>query len=769
MLTKPLTWAVHLEKENVVPIFSIDISPDGRCFATGGEDGVVNLWSFAKALNPASPEATFLTEVKSHEQPVNSVRFNSTGRLLASGGSDGIVAVSLKVKENEWKQLRKWHQQKLDVSEVAWGTNERTKLLASCSFDGSIVIWDVERGDAVHVITGHRNMVKGLAWDPLGQFLASQADCEGIFIWRTSDWKCVKQVSEPFEKMVEGSDHLRLSWSPNGMYLTGVQAYSLPQPYVAVLSRDRWNLEFCVVGHKSGVSISKWNPRFFLPRNQGSGERDPKKLAMCLCLGSMDHSFSMWLQTERHPILHMDGFFENRISDVAWSADGYTCLVSSRDGFVALCNFTQDDLGVAASYKVSPLDVFPSTSKMPVADNLQLWMMERNEMPNLKEIDKRSRHDTVDEAIAQASQPKRQKKAAVTEALQSRMCIKSDSVQPPQPSSSTPTKSKPLPLITMQETTHAKDKKHHKASFVHHCGKRKTSSGEWSSVKLVVENGVGEGHCTVMCFKGASEMWRDEIKGKAVAVAGNLNFKAVATDASSLHVYDDVGMQLISALQLPSSAALLISDFDWGLLSVTNCGELSLWNVKEKRLLCRASVCSLCKQSQLSTIRLISDNQPIAVLSDGNSFLYNKGLEAWTLFSDASQSQTGRQAVHAEQEVVDLTVEDLSIHAGATDVRHELEQGIMNAMDMQSPMEYRKWLIAYVQFLISRISHNGSDRNQEETKLRKICTNLLQSGNPELLDMHPVAFLKTYLLPEMMKVRDLQRLTEEICEWINRL
>ena len=118
---------------------------------------------------------------------------------------------------------------------------------------------------------------------------------------------------------------------------------------------------------------------------------------------------------------------------------------------------------------------------------------------------------------------------------------------------------------------------------------------------------------------------------------------------------------------------------------------------------------------------------------------------------------------------MDLTVEDLSIHADATDVRHELEQGIMNAMEIESPAEYRKWLIAYVQFLISRVSNNGSDRNQEETKLRKICRDLLQSDSPELLDMHPVTFLKMHLLPEMMKVRDLQRLNEEICEWMDRL
>lgn len=534
MLTKPLSWAVHLEKENVVPIFSIDISPDGRCFATAGEDGVINLWSFTKALNSATDGPSHLTEIKSHEQPVNSVRFNVTGRLLASGGSDGVVAVSVRMRENNWRPLRKWHQQKLDVSEVAWGTNAQTSLLASCSFDGSIVIWDVERGEAVKIIKGHENMIKGLAWDPLGQFLASQADCEGVFVWRTSDWKCVKCVKEPFIESMEGSDHLRLSWSPNGMYLTAVQAYSLPQPYVAVLSRDKWSLEFCVVGHKSGVSISKWNPRFFLPRGQSMESGDPNKLAMCLCLGSIDRTFSLWLQTERHPILHLDGFFENGITDVAWSADGYTCLVASRDGFVALCNFTQQDLGVAASYKVSPSDVFPSTSKMPVADNLQLWMMEQRD-GQLPDMDKRCRRPLVEDSIMQDAQPKRQKKTSSRDALLPRMSFTSHAAPQLQHTVSAKKPASSKPQKAFQDTMPS-DKRNSKASFVHPCGRKRDRTGEWVCVELVAENGTGQRLCTLTCKHGATEVWRDEVRGRAMAIAGNLNFAAVVTDSSALHV-----------------------------------------------------------------------------------------------------------------------------------------------------------------------------------------------------------------------------------------
>ena len=535
MITKPLTWAVHLEKENVVPIFSIDISPRGNAFATGGEDGVINVWSFAKAL-ASSNDASLLAEIKVHEKPVNSVRFNHTGRLLASGGSDGVVSVSAWVPsgESSWRPFRKWHQQKLDVSEVAWGTTTRRHMLASCSLDGTIVIWDVERGESCHIITGHKNMVKGVAWDPLGQFLASQADAEGVFIWRTSDWKCIQQISEPFKEAVDLSDHLRLSWSPNGMYLTGVQAHVLPQPYVAVLSRDRWNVEFCIVGHRSGVSISKWNPRFFHPRgSKDAMESDSAKLAMCLCLGSLDRSFSLWLQTEERPILHMDGFFENRISDIAWSADGYTCLVASRDGCVALCNFTEEELGAAASHQVSPMDVFPSSSKMPVAENLSLWMLEQNRgasTPAVEPQEKRGRLEVPEETGVAEMQSKRQKKVTSNEMLLSRMTLES-TPPPPLRLASKPASVQQLP----RESLRGKEKRT-KTSFLHYCGRKVMPDGSWSEVQLAVENAMSNRQCTIVCTDGSKEVWRDEISDRAVAVAGNLKFSVVATNASSLHV-----------------------------------------------------------------------------------------------------------------------------------------------------------------------------------------------------------------------------------------
>ena len=238
----------------------------------------------------------------------------------------------------------------------------------------------------------------------------------------------------------------------------------------------------------------------------------------------------------------MDGYFENRISDIAWSADGYTCLVSSRDGYVALCNFTEAELGAAADYKVSLKDVFPTSSKMPVAESLDLWMLEHNR-GNEKEVEgqeKRVRMEIVDDASAGEEPMKRQKKSKTPELLAARMAIDGAPSERPRPKTKpkttlTPRKTRSNPLEDPPQTSLTK--KQGKTSFVHSCGKMQLMDGEWVAVELYVENGLCEKRCTVVRSEGEREMWRDEIQQRAVAVSGNLHFGVVATDASSLYVH----------------------------------------------------------------------------------------------------------------------------------------------------------------------------------------------------------------------------------------
>ena len=53
-------------------------------------------------------------------------------------------------------------------------------------------------------------MVKGVTWDPIGKYMASQSDDKFLNVWRTSDWQLETQISEPFEECSGTTHVLRL-------------------------------------------------------------------------------------------------------------------------------------------------------------------------------------------------------------------------------------------------------------------------------------------------------------------------------------------------------------------------------------------------------------------------------------------------------------------------------------------------------------------------------------------------------------------------------
>lgn len=44
--------------------------------------------------------------------------------------------------------------------------------------------------------------MKGVTWDPVGRYLASQGDDLTVKIWRTADWQEEASISKPFTKVM---------------------------------------------------------------------------------------------------------------------------------------------------------------------------------------------------------------------------------------------------------------------------------------------------------------------------------------------------------------------------------------------------------------------------------------------------------------------------------------------------------------------------------------------------------------------------------------
>ena len=69
--------------------------------------------------------------------------------------------------------------------------------------------------NALCLLQGHKSFVKGLAWDPVGTYLASAADDKCVIIWRTDGWQPVATITTPFRHGFSTSTFfLRLDWAP---------------------------------------------------------------------------------------------------------------------------------------------------------------------------------------------------------------------------------------------------------------------------------------------------------------------------------------------------------------------------------------------------------------------------------------------------------------------------------------------------------------------------------------------------------------------------
>lgn len=91
-------FAVFVKLEKA--IFSIDIHPDGKRFATGGQgndSGRVVIWNLEPLVNEDAEKNKsvhkILCQLDNHLACVNSVRWSCNGSMLASGGDDKIIMI----------------------------------------------------------------------------------------------------------------------------------------------------------------------------------------------------------------------------------------------------------------------------------------------------------------------------------------------------------------------------------------------------------------------------------------------------------------------------------------------------------------------------------------------------------------------------------------------------------------------------------------------------------------------------------------------------
>ncbi|MFE2988625.1 trypsin-like peptidase domain-containing protein [Streptomyces sp. NPDC059262] len=163
------------------PVYSLAFSPDGKTLATGLRDGTVRRWNLANGK-----QLDTLGDVPGNDVaisdlvPVFSVAFSPDGKTLVTGQRDGTV--------------RRWNLANgkggnihgSDDNEVhATAFNPDGTILATGAIDGTVRLWSLATGQERGTFNSHSGPVQAMAFSPDGKTLAAGDGNGTARLW---DW-----------------------------------------------------------------------------------------------------------------------------------------------------------------------------------------------------------------------------------------------------------------------------------------------------------------------------------------------------------------------------------------------------------------------------------------------------------------------------------------------------------------------------------------------------------------------------------------------------
>ncbi|KAK9830498.1 hypothetical protein WJX72_012086 [[Myrmecia] bisecta] len=675
MLVDKPAWVSHAG----TTILSADIHPQGTRFATAGNDQKVKIWNLAPVLDPNNENDSacprLLATLADHFGPVNVARFSHNGRYLATGSDDKTVCLyelrpgagQSTFGSSEGPSLENWKQRLAlrghsnNVTDLTWAPDD--SMLASCSLDNLVMVWDTSTGHPVRTLKGHESYVKGVAWDPIGKYLASQSDDKSVIIWRVEDWQLLARITEPFRDWLSNTFSLRLDWTPEGSYLVAVNSLQASCHTAVVLNRGRWDFDYSIVGHKGAVVVVRNNPKMFYPAGSSAADRK-REPVNCWALGSHDKKLTVWLAHAQTPITE----------------------VRQSDG----------------RRRIAPILTGGASDAVP------------GSLPPSRPLP---------QPAAAATLPRAAPAGPTTAAGRPAKRMALEPVGAPGGAASSP-----RPAGTVRTPSAAGAAQHAARILV-------ISPSAEVPRKLAVQLGQES-------LPSVDQSQQRQV----VQLAGSMRYAALGLADGTLQVYTPAGRRMLPPIPMGSRVAFLASDAAWRLLAVAADGSLRLWDLQGLTCLLDSSLAPLLAEVpatvEVVSVRLSSGDGPLVVLSNRTAFAFHMAMKCWMRVADQAYPASSFLSVFPTPTSGELSriqaeaggssssaamLAGLATGRGraAEESRAHLETNMAAALAMQSPQEYRRWLLTYVRHLAGEV---------DQVRLREICEDLL--GPPRYSSRH---------------------------------
>ncbi|CAM8922002.1 unnamed protein product [Rhodiola kirilowii] len=381
---------VQINWHDTKPVLSLDFHPQSSILATGGADFDIKLWLINSENDKKLPSATYQSSLSYHGSAVNVLRFSPSGDQLASGADGGELMLWRLISTESgqtWKVQKTLSFHRKDVLDLQWSSDGA--FLISGSVDNSCLIWDANKGSVHQILDSHFHYVQGVAWDPLGKYVASLSSDRTCRIYvnkpqsKTKGSEKINFVSQHVIAKVEkktaddskaSKNHLfldetlpsffrRLSWSPDGSFLlVPAGSYKLSPATDPINSayifsrRDLSRPAIYLPSAGKPVIAVRFCPVVFSLRGSNQSQLFKLPYRFIFAVATLN-SVYVYDTESVPPIAILAGIHYAAITDISWSPDGKFLAISSQDGYCSLIELENEELGspVASSEKLGAM------------------------------------------------------------------------------------------------------------------------------------------------------------------------------------------------------------------------------------------------------------------------------------------------------------------------------------------------------------------------------------------------------------------------------
>ncbi|CAG8500464.1 3388_t:CDS:10, partial [Racocetra persica] len=190
----PEWTSVMKDKSGYLPKRSeIAVHPAGKFLAIGNVDGSIEVYNL--------PSFKIVYHNIGHRSIINKLEWRHLDEIgnsfsLASGADDNLVMIhdfsdlnklisTTTVPTSSCKQVLDMH--KKGVTDLSWSPSDANKLVSS-SFDGTAIVWDIQRGIPISMFRGHHGRLLCTIWSLEDEdTIFTGGDDASCFCWKISE------------------------------------------------------------------------------------------------------------------------------------------------------------------------------------------------------------------------------------------------------------------------------------------------------------------------------------------------------------------------------------------------------------------------------------------------------------------------------------------------------------------------------------------------------------------------------------------------------